>query len=209
MTVKTYNSNELRQNIYLYYDEQSREGMLIDAGCSPADITALTAAIKESSITVKAILLTHGHFDHITAADEMRNLTGAAVYCHEAEEPMLKDPALNLAVRFNSTIAVTPDMLLNDGDVLQFGNIELTVLHIPGHTLGGVCYYDKNNGNLFSGDVLFKKSVGRTDLPNGNTAALIDGIKTKLLSLPGSTRVYPGHGPGTTIGHEVEYNPFI
>jgi len=209
MKIKTFNSNDMRQNIYLYYDEATREGVIIDAGCNAKDIKALLAVISENNITIKAILLTHGHYDHIIALDEIKNLTHAVVYSHEAERPLLEDPALNLSVKIGKAIAVTPCKLLKDGDVFPLGNTALTVLHTPGHTQGGACYYDEKHGNLFAGDVLFMGSVGRSDLPQGDTATLLDSIRSKLLTLPEDTKVFPGHGMATTIGREKVSNPFL
>lgn len=198
MTLKTFNNNPMGQNIYLYHNE--RQGVLIDAGCSAADQAAIASAIKD--IKIKAILLTHGHYDHITAAEEMKDLTGSELYCHESEKPMLESPGLNLSFRTGKEIKISPDQLLKDGDIIRFGNTELKVLHTPGHTAGGVCYYDEENGNLFSGDTLFLGDVGRTDLPGGDHSTLVSGIKAKLLVLPDSTAVYPGHDSSTTIGAE-------
>jgi len=209
MTIKTFNNNNMRQNIYLYYNEKSGDGVIIDAGFSPKDISAIGAAISEKNITVKAILLTHGHYDHIIALDEIKSLTGAMVYCHESEKLLLEEPSLNLSVKIGKAITVTPDRLLKDGESIQIGDTALTVLHTPGHTQGGACYYDEKNGSLFAGDVLFMGSVGRSDLPQGDAAVLLDSIKSKLLTLPECVKVYPGHGMATTIGREKTSNPFL
>ena len=209
MKIKTFNSNKMRQNIYLYYNEATREGVIIDAGCNTKDITTLSSVISENNITIKAILLTHGHYDHIIAIDELKTLTGAVVYSHEAEKPLLEDPALNLSVKIGRAITVTPCKSFKDGDTFPLGDTALTVLHTPGHTQGGACYYDAKHGNLFAGDVLFMGSIGRSDLPQGNTVTLLDSIKSKLLTLPESTKVYPGHGMATTIGREKVSNPFL
>jgi len=209
VTTKTFARNSMGQNIYLYYDKLLSEGVLIDAGCNEADCSDIAAFLREKGITVKAILLTHGHFDHIIAADEMRALTNAEIYCHCAEKPMLDDHELNLSTMIKKKLSVTPDKVLQDGDTFRFGNAQLEVLHTPGHTPGGVCYYDRENGNLFTGDTLFRESVGRTDLPQGNSKTLKKSIAEKLLTLPGSTVVYPGHGSSSTVGHEKQKNPFV
>ncbi|MCL2360119.1 MAG: MBL fold metallo-hydrolase [Candidatus Bathyarchaeota archaeon] len=209
MAIKTFNNNNAGQNVYLYYCQQSKEAALIDAGCSKEDIKAVSAFIYENNITVKGILITHGHGDHLVAADELKNLTSAAVYCHEAEKEMLMTPSLNLSTSVGMSISVTPEHLLNDTDIFKFGGITLKILHTPGHTPGGVCYYDEENGVLFAGDTLFKNSIGRTDLPAGCHDTLIKNIKEKLVALPDDTKVYPGHGPSTTIGHEKQHNPFV
>jgi len=209
MTTKTFARNSMGQNIYLYYDKLLTEGVLIDAGCNETDRADIAAFLQEKGITVKAILLTHGHFDHIIAADEMRTLTNAEIYCHALEEPMLQDHELNLSTMIKKNISITPDKTLQDGDTFRFGNATLEVLHTPGHTPGGVCYYDRENGNLFTGDTLFHESVGRTDFPQSNGKTLKKSIAEKLLTLPGNTNVYPGHGQSTTISHEKQNNPFV
>ena len=209
MTVRTFNKNDMGQNIYLYYDEKAdneKYGVLIDAGCSVVDRKAIDSHIEENNIIVKGILLTHGHFDHISAADEMKNL--APVYCHELERQMLGSPDLNLSVLVNKDIVSAPDHLLVEGDVFRFGDALLKVLHTPGHTPGGVCYYDEENGNLFAGDTLFKEAVGRTDFPYADHHVLIENISKKLFVLPDDVKVYPGHGFPSTIGHEKLCNPF-
>jgi glyoxylase-like metal-dependent hydrolase (beta-lactamase superfamily II) len=208
MKIKTFNANPMGQNIYLYYDETANEGVLIDGGSDAADMASLASFIRESDITVRAVLLTHGHFDHITAVGEIKTLTSAPVYCHEAEKEMLGDAELNFSARMGTQTEITPDGLINDGDILRFGKIALEVRHTPGHTPGGVCYLDEANGVLFTGDTLFRESVGRTDFPTGDHQALIGNIKEKLLTLPGEVTVWPGHGPSTTVGHERNRNPY-
>jgi len=209
MIVKTFARNSMGQNIYLYYCKLSGEGVLIDAGCNEADSSDIAAFLQEKGITVNAILLTHGHFDHIIAADKMRAITNAEIYCHCAEKLMLADHELNLSTMIKKKLSVTPDKVLQDGDTFRFGNTALEILHTPGHTPGGVCYYDRENSNLFTGDTLFRESVGRTDFPQSNSKTLKKSIAEKLLTLPGNTNVYPGHGPSTTITHEKQNNPFV
>jgi len=209
MKIMLFNANDMGQNIYLYYHEKLCEGIIIDAGCSEADIKLLSAFISDNRISIKGILLTHGHYDHIIGLGEMTNLTSAKVCSHEKEMKMLECPDINLSTRIGANLKVTPGLLFDDGDVYQLGDVRLQVLHTPGHTPGGVCYYDKDNNNLFTGDTLFKESIGRTDLPAGNHNELIINIKEKLFVLPNETRVYPGHGPGTTIGYEKQHNPYV
>jgi len=209
MKIETFNKNSMGQNIYLCWCENTREGVLIDAGCNEADEKAMMQTINDEGITVKAILLTHGHYDHITALEKMKSLTNAPVYSHMSEKQVLENPDLNLSCRILTKISVTPDAPFNDGDIFQFGDCTLKVLHTPGHTPGGVCYYDAEGGHLFSGDTLFASSIGRTDFPMGDHAKLIRNIKTKLLTLPDETTVYPGHGGTTTIGREKASNPYL
>ena len=210
MKVKAFNNNDMGQNNYLYYDENGGEGFLIDAGCSDADISELEAFVTENNIYVVAILLTHGHYDHIIGVHKVKQVTSADVYCHEAEKDTLESAKLNHSAMFGIGVEVTPDCTFIDGDALYLHDEAaiFKVLHTPGHTPGSVCFYDEANGNLFSGDTLFKGTVGRTDLPRGSHADLIKNLKEKLLTLPDDTEVYPGHGESTTIGYEKRYNPF-
>ena len=259
MKIHTFNKNSMGQNIYLCHCEETNEGILIDAGCNTADENAIMALIHENSIIIKAILLTHGHYDHITAAARLKSLTNAEIYSHVSEKQLLENPELNLSCLIRREISVTPDKLLNDGDVFHFGNISLKVLHTPGHTPGGVCYYYKKtavplsegsesgiqsccsggvytdevgdakhraprpvsvayerawgraplDSSLFSGDTLFKGSIGRTDFPLSDHDKMMRNISAKLLTLPDETVVYPGHGDSTSIGREKKSNPFL
>jgi len=209
MTIKTFNKNSMGQNNYLCWCEKSGEGVLIDAGCSGLDEKAIMAAVNAHNITVKGILLTHGHYDHITAVDSIKSLTGAEVYSHVSEKQILADPNFNLSCRTAKDIVVVPDKFFNDSDIFEFGECALKVIHTPGHTPGGVCYYSAENEALFAGDTLFKGSVGRADLPMGDFAKLKRNITAKLLSLPEETIVYAGHGETTTIGREKKFNPYV
>jgi len=128
----------MRQNIYLYFCEKSGEGVLIDAGCDSEDIKTISSFIRENNITVKGILLTHGHYDHIISIDELKKLLSALVYSHEAEKVILEEPSLNLSTRIGMNIMFTPDKLFNDGDVFKLRSANLKVLHTPGHTTGGL-----------------------------------------------------------------------
>jgi len=209
MKIETFNKNSMGQNIYLCWCGNTGEGVLIDAGCNEADEKAIMQTIDDEGITVKAILLTHGHYDHIIAVEKMKSLTKAPVYCYTSEKQVLENPDLNLSCRILTKLSVTPDALFNDCDIFQFGDCTLKVLHTPGHTPGGVCYYDAEGGHLFSGDTLFARSIGRTDFPMGDHAKLIRNIKTKLLALPDDTAVYPGHGGATMIAQEKKSNPYL
>ena len=187
------NNNDLEQNVYIYFDPTTKEGVVIDPGNNPEDIME---AINQNNIKVKAILLTHGHFDHISSAEEIGKLTGGLIHCHEQDKQLLEDPALNLSVMIRKEIKFSPDRLLGDS-IFCF-----KVIHTPGHTPGCVCYYDEENGIIFTGDTLFKSAVGRTDMPLGDYGAMFRSIEEKLFSLPDDTLVYPGHGESTTIGLE-------
>ena len=156
----------------------------------------------------EAVLLTHAHFDHMLAADDIRKAYGCKVYVHMDDERMLNDPFLNLSGTMGTEqTGISADHLLRDGDVLHFLNREWRVMATPGHTAGSVCYYLPEEKVLFSGDTLFAESLGRTDLPTGSMSAIVRSIAEKLLVLPEDIMVYPGHGDATTIGYEKQYNP--
>ena len=181
------------------------EGTVIDPG---GDAPTILEAIKKENLKINAVLNTHGHSDHIGANDAVRDATGAPLYIHAADENMLTDPRANLSLFMGSKIISRPaEYHLKEGDILHFGDIELKVLHTPGHSPGGVCFV--GDGVVFSGDTLFAESVGRTDFPGGSMSQLLSEIKEKLMKLPDDTVVYSGHGPVTTIGWERQYNPYI
>ena len=195
------------QNIYIYHDGEA--GVIIDAGCSDADIQAIKSFLAENNIEVRAILLTHGHFDHIIGLDKLKNLTSAQTLCHEAEKQMIESPEINLSITTGQNISVTANRFFEDGDFFIIGDTTLKVIHTPGHTKGGVCYYDEKNGNIFTGDTLFHESIGRTNFPGGNHQELIASINEKIITQPDNVNVYPGHGQSSTIAHEKRRNPFI
>ena len=209
MKVEIFNKNNMGQNVYLAWCEETTEGVLIDAGCSIADENAIMETVNREGVTVKAILLTHGHFDHIIGIERMKTLTDAPVYCHASEKKFLENPDLNLSCRTPQNISVMPDELLNDGDIFAFGKYVFKVLHTPGHTPGCVCFYNEESGVVFAGDTLFKSSIGRTDFPLSDHSKMMKNIKVKLLTLPEETVVYTGHGESTTIGREKKSNPFL
>lgn len=175
----------------------------------------ITRTLAENGLKPEWILLTHGHLDHIGGVAWLKSQTGLPVLVHQDDAPMLTDPRLNGSALFGSPlVAPAPDRLLAEGEELAVGDLRLRVLHTPGHTPGGVCFYQAPDaegkaGHLIAGDTLFAGSVGRTDLPGGSHSQLIRSIREKLLPLPAETMVYPGHGPTTTIGDEKEYNPFL
>ncbi len=193
-------------NCYFLYREGSSDLVLID----PADSGAyLYDKLTEKGFSIKAILLTHGHFDHIFGVDALKKKTGAKVYACEAEKELLEDTRLNVSEGVGRPTVVHPDVFLRDGEELDLCDIRLKVIHTPGHTAGSCCFYVKEAGFLIAGDTLFEGSVGRTDLPTGSTRTMMDSIKEKLMALPDDTKVYPGHGGSTTIGFERENNPFL
>lgn len=193
-------------NCYIIGCEDTLEGVVFDPG---GEARAILDKIKRHNLRIKYIIITHGHFDHIGALKEVKDQTGAQVAVHRDDRGMLVNPRKSLSSLVgDKTEPVEPDLLLQDGDELQVGNIILKVLHTPGHTPGGISVV-VNNQLLISGDTLFAGSIGRTDLPGGDFDTLIDSIKTKLLQLGAEMKVYPGHGPATTIAAEKARNPFL
>ncbi|ASB88378.1 MBL fold metallo-hydrolase [Bacillus sonorensis] len=171
----------------------------------------LNAYIKEKGLTPLAVLLTHAHFDHIGAVDKVRKEWNIPVYVHENEAEWLTDPSLNGSALLTGQqiTAEKADRLIDEENELKIGSFKLQVLFTPGHSPGSVSYYVQEENMIISGDVLFKGSVGRTDLPGGNHDVLMDSIHKKLLSLPEETLVLSGHGPETDLMTEQEQNPFI
>ena len=194
-------------NAYFYYDESTLEACIIDPGGSTDKLMGI---IKENNLKLKYILLTHGHYDHIGAVDELKSLTGAQILAHKAEEQLLKQADMNLStLGMGRALSITCDRLLEDGDIIELGTGKLTVIHTPGHTAGGACFYDEENGILFSGDTLFRGTTGRYDLPTSDGSALFASIRNKLFTLPDETKVFPGHEAATTIGWEKNNNQVI
>lgn len=192
-------------NCYIVFDEQTKEAIVIDPGDQAEEILSKLAA---ESLSVNYIVNTHGHADHIGANRMLKEKTGAKIAIHELDAPMLTDAKLNLsAFMGGAVLSDAADIILKDGDTIDIGGEALTVIHTPGHTKGGVCLL--LGDMLFSGDTLFAESVGRCDFPGGDMRELVDGIQNKLMKLSDSVRVFPGHGPGTSIGRERTHNPYI
>ena len=157
----------------------------------------------------QAILLTHGHFDHIMGLDGVLSDFPIPVYAQEEEEILLKDASYNASVSYGPAYTFSGASYIKDGQILELAGMTIRVIHTPGHTIGGCCYYIESENVLFSGDTLFHDSVGRTDFPTGSQSQLVRSIREKLLGLPEETVVCPGHMSETTIGHEKKYNPFL
>ena len=191
-------------NCYLLCNEDIKECVLID----PADCAdEISKMIDESGCELKGILLTHGHFDHIMAADDVREKYDVNVYASCDEKNTLEQPHINLGESYGMNLSVKADVWHNDGDVLKLAGFDIEALHTPGHTEGSCCYYVKSEKVLFSGDTLFEGSYGRIDFPTGSGRQMIHSVADILLNLPDDTNVYPGHMGYTTIADEKQYNP--
>ncbi len=193
-------------NCYFLYREDTKEAIVFDPADHGADIFR---ALKDMDISVGAIVLTHGHFDHIMGVAKLRQLSHCQIYAGRDEAELLGDENKNMSVNYGLVVTVTPDVLLADGQEIELCGIKLKTIFTPGHTPGSCCFYVQEADLLISGDTLFEGSVGRTDFPGGSMTALVDAVKTKLFCLPDDTKVYPGHGGTTTIGDEKKYNPFL
>ena len=187
-------------NCYIVQCEETKETMVIDPG---GDVDKIIEMLDTLQGTVKYILLTHCHGDHMAGVNELKEKVGGKVLIHRNDEPGLKNPLVNLAEYVDlGTVIVEADSRLDDNDLIHIGNIEFKVIHTPGHTSGGICLYSEEEKLLFSGDTLFRGSWGRTDLPTSNFSEIINSITEKLMILPEDTIVYPGHGKSTMIKEE-------
>lgn len=193
-------------NCYFVYREGSSQALVFD----PADKgDYIYNGLKEKGFTVAAILLTHGHFDHIWGVEALKELSGVKVYAYEEEREVCENASVNVSKGAGRPCIVQADTYLKDGEERTIEGISFKLLATPGHTKGSCCYYFEDDKILISGDTLFQESVGRTDLPTGSMSTLVRSVKEKLMPLPEDVRVYPGHGEATTIRYEKQYNPFI
>lgn len=197
-------------NCYIVICEGSREAIVIDPGFDESDEEMVLGRVRELKVAVKYIINTHGHADHISGNSKVKMETGAKIAIHAYDADMLLDPRKNLSMLIGSNIvSPPPDIVLQDGDEILFGDLKIKVLHTPGHSPGSISLYLEEKGVIFTGDTLFAGSIGRTDIPGASYRKLISSIREKLLKLPDETRVYPGHGPETTIGIERRENVFL
>ncbi|MEE8573927.1 MAG: MBL fold metallo-hydrolase [Thermodesulfobacteriota bacterium] len=206
--IKKFVVGPLDVNCYLIADKDAGECAIIDPGGNPKE---LKEAIDSTGGALKYIINTHGHFDHVGGNAGVKKLfPDAAIMVHK-EDALLLRQTKEYASNFGLTAEASPapDSLLEEGTPVLIGSKKLEVLHTPGHTLGGVCLYLADDGVLFTGDTLFAGSIGRTDLPGGSFETLMQSIKEKILTLPGSTLVYPGHGDASSIGNEKRANQYV
>ncbi len=210
MQVHKLTFNDFRVNTYILTD-QTRECLIVDAACHlPEEEQQLTRFIEEQNLMPVKMVNTHNHIDHILGNLFVRDTYNIPLLAHKAGDGFLKTAESSASVLgFQLKGTVNPDRYVLEGDVITFGDTTLEVLYTPGHADGSICLLQKESGVVVSGDVLFRDSIGRTDLPTGDFQLLNENIKKKLFSLPDETVVYPGHGPETTIGEEIMNNPFV
>ena len=207
LSVYLFTVGPLQENCYLLADEKSKAAVLIDPG---DDADLLLGVLKEKNYKLQAIWLTHAHFDHVGAVEDITQAFDVPVLLH-AKDNILYDNAAMAAARWEITIKQPSKKPteLKDGQILKLGDTEVECIFTPGHAPGHIAFYIKSEKLLLSGDALFKEGIGRTDLPFGDHQQLLKSIKERLFVLPDDTNVYAGHGEGTTIAHEKEYNHFV
>jgi glyoxylase-like metal-dependent hydrolase (beta-lactamase superfamily II) len=192
---------------YLVSDE-TKEAMIID---TPIESTnSFMKSIRRDGLSLKAIVLSHTHWDHTADAAELRRQTGAKIFVHKDDKYRVVDPMKFTIYRLPFELeAFEPDVEFSGDEVLTIGKMNFEIIHTPGHTEGGICLSNREEKVLFAGDTLFNESIGRSDLPGGSMSLLVNSIIDKLLILPDDTKVYSGHGEPTTIGYERQNNPFL
>jgi len=206
LIVETMPVGLLQTNCYLAACQETREAVIIDPGGHPQRILS---AVEKRKLTVRYVLNTHGHFDHTEANGAIVEATAAPLAAHPLERPLLAMAGGASFFGLPGKPGPVPDRDLVPGEELVVGTLRFQVLHTPGHTPGHVCFYERDQGVIFDGDLLFYRGIGRADLPGGNPPQLIRSIREVLYALPNGTAVYPGHGPATTIGEEKQHNPFV
>lgn len=202
--------NAFQENTYLVYEEKGDCAIFDPGMSSAAEENALVAFIQQNELTPTALYNTHGHVDHVLGNRFIFDQYGLMPQMHEGEVPVLV-AVQNIAPAygFRYEVSPIPETFLSEGDTIKIGSHSLEILFVPGHSPAHIAFYCADQNILIGGDVLFRSSIGRTDLPGGNHQLLLDNIKTKIYTLPGITTVYPGHGPSTTVDFEKQSNPYI
>lgn len=206
MKIEKFVLGSMGTNCYLIINEETQELVIVDPATCPDYVVS---HIKSNGYVPQAIFLTHAHFDHVMGIDGWVKEFGIPVYLHEEEKKILEDPELNLSGLFGTSYSYGDVKCLKDGQEMNIAGFSFKIIHTPGHTCGGCCYYCEEEGVLISGDTLFYQSVGRSDFPTGSMGTLVRSIKEKLFCLPDDVMVYPGHNDATCIGDEKKYNPFV
>lgn len=206
MTIKSMVLGPVQTNCYFLINDETKEVLIVD----PADnAQGIAGWIRKEGLRPIAILLTHGHFDHIMGVEGLRKDFSIPVYAGKEEADVLKDPQKNVSPMLGTSVSIQADRLLSDNEEITLAGICMQVLFTPGHTKGSICFYLPDEKKLISGDTLFEASVGRTDFPTGSSRQLVESIKTRLFILEDDVMVYPGHGGCTSIGYEKTHNPFV
>lgn len=211
MKIEVFAFNPLQENTFVLCDENTGECAIVDPGCfNDNEFEQLKGFISVNNLKPVKLINTHCHFDHILGVERCRNEWKLKWEAHPGDSFLVENaPAKGMMFGFPVAPIAPIDVHLNESSVINFGNISLKIIYVPGHSPGSVCLYNEVDKVLIAGDVLFRGSIGRTDLEQGNYDTLVSGIKEKLLVLPDDVRVYPGHGPSTTIGDEKAMNPFL
>ena len=197
-------------NCYLVACKKTLEAIVIDPGIKEAEDKKIFEKLAKHDLKIKYIVNTHGHIDHISGNDILKQATDAEILIHENDALMLADPWENLSEMLDFHAVSPPaDRLLHDGDAIKIGRLKLKVIHTPGHSSGSISLYREAEDAVFTGDTLFAGSIGRTDLPGSSFKEIMLSLKDKIMKMPDNTTVYPGHGAKTTIGKEKRTNPFL
>ena len=212
MKINHYVVGPVQTNCYVVINEENKECLIIDPGASAKQLAEL---IRKDELTPVAVLLTHGHFDHAGGAEDIAKEFDIKIYAHEAERDTLGNPQKNVSWMVGASESYRADVFLKDEEVITLAGFDIKVLHTPGHTEGGCCYYVADEDVVFTGDTLFAQSVGRTDFPGGSMSQIVRSVQDKLLSLNEAGNletdimVYPGHNDPTTIETERMNNPYL